>query len=126
MTTWENCQNIMEPEVCVATPVEHCIFETKQINVITVHDMELKSAHYSNVSINGQIVQVKQDTGAEVNLIPKSMFDILSTSNTTKLLNKAKNMKISGYGENPIDYLGMCVCNRLQAICISLQAMGFG
>ena len=37
------------------------------------------------------------------------MFDILSTSNTTKLLNKAKSMKISGYGENPIDYLQMCV-----------------
>ena len=94
-TTWENCQNIMEPEVCVATPVEHCIFEMKQINVITVHDMELISAHYSNVSINGQIVQVKQDTGAEVNVMPKSMFEILSTSNTTKLLNKAKSMKIS-------------------------------
>ena len=52
MTIWENCQEIMEPEVCVATPVEHCIFETKQINLIMVHDMELKSVHYSNVSIN--------------------------------------------------------------------------
>ena len=49
MTIWENCKEIMEPEVCVGTPVEHCIFETKQINVIMVHDMELKSAHYSNV-----------------------------------------------------------------------------
>ena len=61
----------MEPDVCVATPVEHCIFETKQINVIMVHDMELKSAHYSNVSINGHIVQVKQDTGAKVNMMSK-------------------------------------------------------
>ena len=53
MTTWENCQKIMEPKTCVATPVEHCIFETKQINMIMVHDMELKGAHYSNVFING-------------------------------------------------------------------------
>ena len=73
MTIWENYQKIMEPETCVATPVEHCIFETKQINVITVHDMELRGAHYSNVSINGQIVQVKQDTGAEVNIMSKSI-----------------------------------------------------
>ena len=112
--TWEQVSDlVMELEFCVATPVEHlqeyCAFETKQINVIMVHDMELKSAHYSNVTINGQVVQIKQDTGAEVNVMPKSMFDILSTSNTTKLLNKAKSMKISGYGENPIDYLGMCV-----------------
>ena len=63
----------MESNFHVATPVEHCIFETKQINVITVHDMELKSTHYSNVSINGQIVQVKQDTGGEVNMMSKSI-----------------------------------------------------
>ena len=36
MIIWENCQKIMEPETCVATPVEHCIFATKQINVIMV------------------------------------------------------------------------------------------
>ena len=58
-TIWEQVSNVMDPEVCVATPVEHCVYETKQINVITVRDMELKSAHYSNVTINGQMVQVK-------------------------------------------------------------------
>ena len=54
-TIWDQVCGVMDPEVCVATPVEHCIFETKKINMITVHDMELKSAHYSNVTINGQI-----------------------------------------------------------------------
>ena len=102
---------IMEPEIetCVATPVKHCIFETKKINVITVHDMELKSAHYSNVSINGQIVQIKQDTGAEVNVMSKSVFDRLSTNKNSVLLNKTKIVKISGYGENSIEYMGTCV-----------------
>ena len=41
MTIWEDCHEIMEPEICVATPiapVEHCVFDTEQINVITVHD----------------------------------------------------------------------------------------
>ena len=111
MTTWENCQKIMEPETYVATPVEHCIFETKQINVIMVHDMELKGAHYSNVSINGQIVQVKQDTGAEVNVMSKTVFDRLSssTNRSSVLLNKTKMVKISGYGENSIEYMETCV-----------------
>ena len=109
-TTWEDCQNVMEPEICVATPVKHlqdCAFETKQINMITVHDVELKSAHYSNVSINGQIIQVKQDTGAEVNVMSKCMFDRLSngTTRNTVLLNKTKTVTISGYGENSIEYI---------------------
>ena len=113
MTIWEQIKEIfMDPELetCVATPVEHCIFETKQINMIMVHDMELKSAHYSNVSINGQIVQVKQDTGAKVNMMSKNVFDSLSNSTTkTVLLNKTKTVKISGYGENSIEYIGTCV-----------------
>ena len=101
----------MEPEVCVATPVEHCIFATKQINVIMVHDMELKSAHYSNVSINGQMVRIKQDTGAKVNVMSKSVFDRLSngTTRNTVILNKTKMVKISGYGENSIEYMGTCI-----------------
>ena len=49
----------MDPEVCVATSVEHCIFATKQINVIMVHDMALKNAHYSNITINGKMVKIK-------------------------------------------------------------------
>ena len=111
MTIWENCQKIMEPETCVATPVEHCVFETKQINMIMVHDMELKGAHYSNVSTSGQIVQVKQDIGAEVNVMSKSVFDRLSnsTNRSSVLLNKTKMVKISGYGENSIEYMGTCV-----------------
>ena len=112
MTIWEQTDDpVMESNSHVATPVEYCIFETKQINMIMVHDMELKSAHYSNVSINGQIVQVKQDTGAEVNVMSKCVFDKLSnsTNKNSVLLNKTKMVKISGYGENSIDYMGTCV-----------------
>ena len=81
--------------------------------MITVHDMELKSAHYSNVTINGQMVQVKQDTGAEVNVKSKCVFDKLSISSSTTrnsvLLNRTKTVKISGYGENSIEYIRTCV-----------------
>ena len=98
-TVWEQVSNVVDPEVCVAIPVEHCVYETKQINGITVHDMELKSAHYSNVTINGQMVQVKQDTGAEVNIMSKCIFDKLSTNSTTRdsvLLNKLGQSRYQG------------------------------
>ena len=112
MTIWEQVDDlIMESEFQVVMPLEHCVFETKKINVITVHDMELKSAHYSNVSINGQIVQAKQDTGAKVNVMSKCVFDRLSssTNRNSVLLNKTKMVKISEYGENSIEYMGTCV-----------------
>ena len=67
MTVWDQVDDlVMDSIYQIATPVEHCVFETKKINVITVHYMELKSAHYSNVTINGEMVRIKQDTGAEV------------------------------------------------------------
>ena len=113
MTIWDQVCGVIDPEVCVATPVEYCVYETKQINVITVHDMELKSAHYSNVTINGQMVQVKQDTGAEVNVMSKYVFDKLSISSSTTrksvLLTRTKTVKISRYGEHSIEYIGTCV-----------------
>ena len=112
MTIWDQVCGVMDPEVCVATPVEHCVYETKQINMIMVHDMELKSVHYSNMTINGQMVQVKQDSGAKVNVMSKCVFDRLSSTSTSKnsiLLNRTKTVKISGYGENSIEYLGTCV-----------------
>ena len=40
----------------------------------------------------------------------KSVFDSLSNSTTrTVLLNKTKTVKISGYGENSIEYIGTCM-----------------
>ena len=79
--------------------------------MITVHDMELKSAHYSNVTINGEMVRIEQDTGAEVNVMSKSVFDRLSngTTRNSVLLSKSKTVKISGYGENSIEYIGTCM-----------------
>ena len=113
MAIWEQTDDlVMEFQSYVAISDEHSVFETKKINVIMVHDMELKSAHYSNVTINGEMVRIKQDTGAEVNVMSKSVFDRLNSSGNPKnsvLLNKTKMVKISGYGENSIEYMGTCV-----------------
>ena len=63
-----------------------------QVDVITIHDVELKCSHYLYVTIAGHPVKIKQDTGAEVNVMPKCVFDKLSNGTTTRntsLLNEA-------------------------------------
>ena len=63
-------------------------------------------------------MQVKQDTGAEVNVMSKCVFDRLSISSISRnsvMLNRAKTVKISGYGENSIEYIGdMCIQSKPQ------------
>ena len=61
--------------------------------------------------------KIKQDTGAEVNVMPKCVCDKLSNgdaSKSTGLLNKAQTTEITGYGQNPINYIGTCVSCQAQ------------
>ena len=78
---WDSCQNIMELDIHVATPI---VSEPHELNVITIHDVELKCSYYSYVTIDGHPVKIKQDTGAEVNVMPKNIFDKLSNRNKSK------------------------------------------
>ena len=104
---WDSYQNIMELDIHIATPI---VSESHELNLIMIHDVELKCSYFSYITIAGQPVKVKQDTGAEVNVMPKHIFDKLSNGNKSKaLLNKAKMMTITGYGQNPISYIGTYV-----------------
>ena len=79
------------------------------LDVITVHDVEAKCAIYSYCNIAGQIVKIKQDTG-EVNIMSKHVFERLSNGVKMQIvMNKAKTTQITGYGKNPIEYIGTCV-----------------
>ena len=85
---WEDCQNIMELDIHVTTPT---VISRPQVDVITIHDVELKWSHYSYVTIARHPVKIKQDTGAEVNVMLKCVFDRLSNGamRNITLLNKA-------------------------------------
>ena len=76
----------MELDIHVATLI---VSESHnyELNVIMIHDVELECSYYSYVTIAGQPVKVKQDTGAEVNVMPKHIFDKLSNGNKRKALN---------------------------------------
>ena len=80
------------------------------LDIITVHDVEAKCTIYSCCNIAGQIVEIKQDTGAEVNFMSKHVFQKLSNGVETQIvMNKVKTTQITGYGKNPIEYIGTCV-----------------
>ena len=77
------------------------------LDLITVHDVEAKCAVYSYCDIAGKIVKAKQDTGAEVNVMSKHVFEKISNGVKTQLvMNKVKTTQITGYRKNPIDYIG--------------------
>ena len=68
---WGTTQDIMNFNVFVAT--EKTV-PVNGLDVITVHDVESKCAIYSYCTIAGQTVKIKQDTGAEVNVMSKHVF----------------------------------------------------
>ena len=70
----------MELDIHVATPTD--ISRPSQVDMIMIHDVELKCSHYSYVTITGHRVKIKQDTGVEVNAMLKCVFDKLSNGST--------------------------------------------
>ena len=92
---WEDCQNIVEVDIHVATPT---VISRPQVDVIMIHDVELKCSHYSYVTIARHSVKIKLDTGAEVNVMPKCVFHRLSNGamRNIALLNKAQTTEIMG------------------------------
>ena len=104
---WDTTDDIVNTNMYVATEK---MVPMHGLDVITVHDVEAKCAIYSYCNIAGQIVKIKQDTGAEVNVMSKHVFEKLSNGVKMQLvMNKVKTTQITGYGKNPIEYIGTCV-----------------
>ena len=105
----ESCQDIVDLNTYVAT--ELTVQASIEVDEITIHDVKLKCAQYSYVTIAGHPVKVKQDTRAEVNMMTKVVFEKLCNgkSKNSIVLNKAKMTNITGYGQDPIDYIGTFV-----------------
>ncbi|XP_072153393.1 uncharacterized protein [Bemisia tabaci] len=59
-----------------------------------------------NIIVNGQTVNFKLDTGAEVNILPRCIFDQVKNSSTVLLQSKAM---VLGYGGARIDSCGHAV-----------------
>ena len=74
-----------------------------------VHLIEIDDIHsdvvYSNVELNGIVLKVKQDTGAQINVLSKLVFQTLQKDCRLPLYPKTC-VKLVGYGNKVINYLG--------------------
>ena len=74
-----------------------------------VHLIEIDDIHtyvvYSNVELNGTVLKAKQDTGAQINVLSKTVFHTLQKNCKLPLYPKTC-VKLVGYGNKVINYLG--------------------
>ena len=74
-----------------------------------VHLIEINGVHndvvYSNVELNGVVLKAKQDTGAQINVLSKIVFQIQGKDCKLPLYPKTC-VKLVGYGNKVINYLG--------------------
>ena len=106
---WDTTEDIMNINVFVATEK---MVPVNGLDVITVHDIEAKCAVYSYCDIAGQIIKAKQDTGAEVNMMSKHVFEKISNGVKMQLvMNKVKTTQITGYGKIQLTTLGHVCCH---------------
>ena len=83
-----------------------------------VHLIKLDNVHtdvvYSNVELNGTVLKAKQDTGAQINVLSKTVFQTLQKNCKLPLYPKTC-VKLVGYGNKIINYLGTTKikCNHL-------------
>ena len=60
---------------------------------------------YSNIELNGVVLKAKQDTGAQINVLSKTVFQTLQKNGKLPLYPKIC-VKLVGYDNKTINYLG--------------------
>ena len=75
-----------------------------------VHLIEIDGIHtdvvYSNIELHGVILKAKQDTGAQINVLSKSVFQTLQKTGNKLPLFPKTCVKLVRYGNKITDYLG--------------------
>ena len=74
-----------------------------------VHLIEIDDIHtdvvYSNIELNGVVLKAKQDMGAQINVLSKTVFQTQQKNGKLPLYPKTC-IKLVGYGNKTINYLG--------------------
>ena len=75
-----------------------------------VHLIEIDDIHTdvvcSNIELNGIVLKPKQDTGTQINVLSKTVFQTLQKRNEKLPLYPKTGVKLVGYGYKTINYLG--------------------
>ena len=60
---------------------------------------------YSNIIVNGLTIHGKQDTGSELNAMPRCIYERLAKTDVIPV-EPCTNTQINGYGQSAIDCIG--------------------
>ena len=85
-----------------------------------VHLIEIDNVHtdvvYSNTELNGIVLKAKQDTGAQINVLSKTVFQTLQKNQDKLPLYPKTCVKLIGYGNKTINYLGTTNGTQVDAV----------
>ena len=89
-----------------------CIDDLLHVN--TVHLIEIDSVAsdsvQTHITLNDEICHAKLDTGAQINVMTKTLFKCITRVNKLPLFLKS-DVKLVRYGNKNIDYVGTTVLN---------------
>ena len=105
---WESCEDI--------SPIESYITsDTVSLKVAnhlnwSIDFIEIDDVHtdvvYSNIELAGIVLKAKQDTGAQINVLSKTVSQTLKKKNEKLPLYPKTCVKLVGYGNKNMNYLG--------------------
>ena len=108
---WESCEDISPINLYIAShtvPMEiaNLLDWSFDVYLIKIDDVHTDVV-YSNIELNVIVLKAKQDTGAQINVLSKTVFKTLQKRNGDKLPLFPKTcVKLVGYGNKTINYLG--------------------
>ena len=83
--------------------------EPKAIHLIEIDSIASDSV-YTHVTLNDEVCRAKLDTGVEINMMTESLFKHIGKINKLLLYPKS-DVKLVGYGNRTIEYIGTTVVN---------------
>ena len=105
---WELCENIVSINTYIATltvPIEVANPLDWSFDVyLTEIDLHTDVVH-SNIELNRIVLKAKQDTGAQINVLSKSVFQTLQKKSGKLPLYPKTCVKLVRYGNKTINYL---------------------
>ena len=108
---WESCEDISPINSYIASHIIPMEIAAPLDWSFDVHLIEIDDVYtdvvYSNIELNGVVLKAKQDTGAQINVLSKTVFQTLQKRNDDILpLYPKTGVKLVGYGNKTINYLG--------------------
>ena len=103
---WESCEDILPIDSYITThtvPMELANPLDWSLDLIEIDDIHTDVV-YSNVELNGIVLKAKKNTGAQINVLSKTVFQTLQKNDKLPLYLKTC-VKLVGYGNKTKNYL---------------------